>query len=133
MQHTVPKFIDVEDKVIGPLTLRQFAFLATGIGVFILLAYLVSVVLAFLIGLPILILSSAFAFYKPYGRSFSTYFSSILQFFIQPKFYLFKRVPQTPKIKRGIKPVSKKKRVAKKITQSRLKKLAWILDTGGKK
>ena len=133
MQYTVPKFIEVEDKVIGTLTLKQFAFLAAGISIFLLFAYLVSIVLAFLIGLPILILSGVFAFYKPYGRPFSTYFGSILQFFIQPKFYLFKRVPRAPKIKREIKRIPKMKAIPKKVTQSRLKDLAWLLDTGGKK
>lgn len=132
MQYTVPKFIEVEDKVIGPLTLKQFAFLAAGIGIFIFLAYLVSVALAFLLGLPILIICAAFAFYKPYGRPFSAYFTSISQFFIQPKFYLFKRTPQAPKIKKGAKP-SPPKEPLKIVSQSRLKDLAWTLDTGGKK
>lgn len=132
MQYTVPKFIEVEDKVIGPLTLKQFAFLAAGIGIFIFLAYLVSVVLAFLLGLPILILCGAFAFYKPYGRPFSAYFGSCLQFFLRPKFYLFKRIPRAPKIKKKTKPTPPKA-TQKIVSQSRLKNLAWILDTGSKK
>lgn len=133
MQYTVPKFIEVEDKVIGPLTLKQFALLATGIGIFIILAYLVSVALAFIVGLPILIFSIIFAFHKPYGRPFSAYFASILQFFVQPKFYLFRRIPQAPKVKvkAEIKPAPKA--APKIVTRSRLKDLAWTLDTGGRK
>lgn len=134
MQYTVPKFIEVEDKVIGPLTLKQFAFLATGIGIFVILAYMVSVVLAVLIGLPLLAIFGAFAFYKPYGRPFSAYFSSILQFFVQPRFYLFKRIPQALKSETKLKKKPAKKEPAqKKVALSKLRDLAWTLDIGGKK
>ena len=32
MMFSVPQFIDVEDKIIGPLTLKQFIYLAGGAG-----------------------------------------------------------------------------------------------------
>jgi hypothetical protein len=32
MRYQVPQFIDVEDKVIGPLTIKQFIYLAGGAG-----------------------------------------------------------------------------------------------------
>ncbi|MBP6904759.1 MAG: PrgI family protein, partial [Candidatus Pacebacteria bacterium] len=32
MQFKVPQFIDIEDKVFGPFTFRQFAYLAGGAG-----------------------------------------------------------------------------------------------------
>ena len=47
-QFTVPQFIDVEDKVIGPITVRQFIILLFG-GGFIFIAYRLSDFVLFLI------------------------------------------------------------------------------------
>ncbi|TSC61742.1 MAG: SsrA-binding protein, partial [Parcubacteria group bacterium Athens0416_74] len=32
MQFQVPQFIEVEDKIVGPLTFKQFVFIAGGLG-----------------------------------------------------------------------------------------------------
>ena len=37
MQFNVPQFIDIEDKIIGPLTLKQFLFLVAGAGLLFVL------------------------------------------------------------------------------------------------
>ena len=40
---TVPQFIDVEDKIIGPITTRQFIICLVGLGLLVLAAYLLAI------------------------------------------------------------------------------------------
>jgi len=62
MQFQVPQFIEVEDKIFGPLTFKQFVYMAGGAG----LAYLLWRVLPFLLAAPLIMgaigLGAALAF-----------------------------------------------------------------------
>jgi hypothetical protein len=90
MQFSVPQFIEFESKIVGPLSLRQFAFIA--------IPALVSFVLFFVVILPIwiviaIVLMSAgvsFAFIKVAGRPLYAVFLYALKFFWQPKILLWK-------------------------------------------
>jgi hypothetical protein len=79
MQFSVPQFTDVEDRIIGPLTIKQFGIVFAA-GAFIFLLYsatksiLVLVFLCVVIGIPAL----ALAFAKVNGRPL---YNSILVFF----------------------------------------------------
>jgi hypothetical protein len=91
MQFPVPQFTDVEDKIIGPLTLKQFGvvFLA---GILIFLIYtasgkslLVSAFAVMIIGLPAL----GVAFGKINGRPVYDSFGFVLRFLTSPKILIF--------------------------------------------
>jgi hypothetical protein len=91
MQFPVPQFTDVEDKIIGPLTLKQFGvvFLA---GILIFLIYtasgkslLVSAFAVMIIGLPAL----GVAFGKINGRPVYESFGFVLRFLTSPKILIF--------------------------------------------
>lgn len=91
MQFPVPQFTDVEDKIIGPLTLKQFGvvFLA---GILIFLIYtasgkslLVSAFAIMIIGLPAL----GVAFGKINGRPVYESFGFVLRFLTSPKILIF--------------------------------------------
>ena len=49
-QFVVPQFIDVEDKIIGPFTIRQFVYLAGGGG----LSFIIYTYVPFIVALPII-------------------------------------------------------------------------------
>ena len=67
-QFVVPQFIDVEDKVIGPITVRQFIILLAGGGL-IVIAYKLSDFALFLLQFVIFsFLTVAVAFIKINGR-----------------------------------------------------------------
>lgn len=126
MQFQVPQ-IDVEDKIFGPLTLKQFLYLATG-GVIIFVA-LMFFELAFviLIGIPIAAVSAAFAFLKYNGRPLPRIILSMLTFSASPHTFIWKKSAKpTPKAKE--KRTTQEPTYIPKLTESKLKELAWSLD-----
>lgn len=90
MQFPVPQFTDVEDKIIGPLTLKQFG-IVFGAGVVVFLGYsagkslTVLIILSVIFGLPAVIV----ALYKHNGRPLYSSFGQILRFFISSRYLTF--------------------------------------------
>ncbi len=90
MQFPVPQFTEVEDKIIGPLTLKQFGIIFGG-GVIVFLAYsstksvVVLIFFAVVVGLPAL----AVAFGKINGRPMYNAFAYLSKFISSPKIYVF--------------------------------------------
>jgi hypothetical protein len=84
-QFTVPQFIDVEPKIIGPITTRQFLiFLAAGLMIF--LTYKLFDFTAFvLISVLIFAIAGTFAFLKINGRPFHFFVLSLIQTVKKPK------------------------------------------------
>ena len=96
MQYQVPQFIDVEDKIVGPLTLRQFLYLAAGFlisfSAFFVLKFFVWLLLALIVGSCAI----AFAFVKYNGRSFFTLIKSVFNYFWRPRLYVRKESSVLP-------------------------------------
>ncbi|MDR3642095.1 MAG: PrgI family protein [Candidatus Doudnabacteria bacterium] len=90
MQFPVPQFTDVEDKIIGPLTIKQFGILFGG-GVLVFLGYsttksiIVLVIMCLLIGIPVL----GLAFAKINGRPLYNTISYFTKFMLSPKVMVF--------------------------------------------
>lgn len=90
MQFKVPQFIDIEDKVIGPLTLKQFLFFLAGLGILGIVWYLFKFAAFLIIAIPVVGLSIALAFYKYNERPLITILSSAMAYFLKPKLYIWK-------------------------------------------
>ena len=86
MQHKVPQFIEVEDKIFGPFTLKQFSYLAGGFGLSIILwrTFSESSWLLFILA-PIVGLTLALTFMKPNGKPFIFLLQNAVSFVIRPK------------------------------------------------
>ncbi|MDO8260800.1 MAG: PrgI family protein, partial [Candidatus Magasanikbacteria bacterium] len=83
-QFTVPQFIDVEDKIIGPITVRQFIIMLTGF-VFIGIGYkLFDFSLFLVVGILIFGVSGIFAFLKINGMPFHFFILNFVQTFKKP-------------------------------------------------
>ena len=91
MQYSVPQFVDVEDKVIGPLTIKQFLWMLGGSGTSLVLWFVLPKVLAVIVIIPLILLSAAFAFYKVNGNPFYIYVANLFSFAIKPKTRVWKR------------------------------------------
>ena len=112
MQFPVPQFTDVEDKIIGPLTIKQFGIIF-GAGVVIFLAFsasksvLVLIFFFLLVGLPAL----ALAFAKLNGRPIYNMIGYLVSFVASPKVLVFHKegsaVAEAP-VKAADKPALKK-------------------------
>ncbi len=90
MQFPVPQFTEVEDKIIGPLTIKQFGIIfAAGIVIFLgfsaTKSILVAVFLFVLFGLPAL----GMAFVQINGRPVYNSIGNFIKFFTSPKILIF--------------------------------------------
>lgn len=91
MQFSVPQFIDIEDKIFGPLTLKQFIYILGGIGLSFVLYKLLPLYIAFFIIIPVFGLTFMLAFKPIHGRPFVVVLESALRFTIGSKLYLWKK------------------------------------------
>ena len=132
MRFQVPQFIEVEDKVIGPLTIKQFIFLAGGAGISFLVYVLAGNII--ISAIPIILIMGAsgmLAFYKVHKRPFINVVESAFKYFFGPKLYIWKRedkpIQQNEEsIERDMKNYSSV--MVPKISDSKLKDLTWSLD-----
>ena len=90
MQFSVPQFIDVEDKIIGPFTLKQFGFIFGGglilVGLF---RFIGLSPIFFILGLPIAIATLFAAFGSFNGKRVYDAFPIFLRFVNSPKRMIF--------------------------------------------
>ncbi len=128
MRYQVPQFIEVEDKIFGPLTLKQFVYLAGGGGLclafFTLLPFFVFVILA----IPVMGLSLALAFYRVNDRPFITAIEHAFGFYTNSKLYLWKQRPPELVQKQAAATAQTSLVAVPKLSESRLKDLAWSLN-----
>lgn len=130
MQFQVPQFIEVEDKIFGPLTFKQFIYIAGGAGA----AYLLWRVLPIFIAAPLILsiggLAAALAFFQYNGRPFILAIEHAFFYFIKSKLYLWSN-ENKPKKKAAATtaPVASVTDVyVPKLSESKLHELAWSLD-----
>ena len=127
MRFEVPQFIDVEDKIFGPFTFKQFLYLAGGAGIIYVLWTLLPVFIAILLILPVAALALALTFYKVNGKPFIQVIESYIKFNAQNKLYLWKKNERkkqhSPVVETPVNPET-----APRLSGSRLKDIAWSLD-----
>ncbi|HVY36037.1 MAG TPA: PrgI family protein [Candidatus Paceibacterota bacterium] len=128
MQFKVPQFIDVEDKVIGPLTFKQFAYLAGGGGLVYLAFRLLPTLVAFPVAAAFAALALALAFFKYNEKPFSYLLESFVRFHLRSRLYLWHKQPHI-KEKEPAEKVEKRSFFDRSaLTESKLKTLSWSLD-----
>lgn len=130
MQFQVPQFIEVEDKIFGPFTFKQFLYFAGGGGLsFILWRYLPLIASAPLIA-GILGLTAAFALGQWNGRPFILGIEHGFYYLIGSKLYLWSHERKQKKTKTDIEKQLSPQQTTyiPKLSESRLHKLAWSLD-----
>lgn len=132
MQFSVPQFIDIEDTIVGPLTIKQAGYLGLGGVVIFMSTILLDTVWAALVSVPFLLICIALAFYKPNGRPLVVYVEKFFIYGSRPKVYAWRREPDGFMIKRAIKRETVKDVKSaeyKIVSRNRLQELAWVLDT----
>jgi len=130
MQFQIPQFIEVEDRIFGPLTFRQFVYLAGGAGA----AYLLWRVLPLFIAAPLIAavvgLASALAFFQYNGRPFILALEHGFSYLLHPKLYLWnnERKRTAARALTSGAPPGKAAVYIPKLSDSKLHELAWSLD-----
>ena len=127
MQYQVPQFVEIEDKIFGPLTLKQFIYLAGGGGVCLMFFTLVPLFFAILFSAPFVVLSLMLAFYTVNGRPFLVAVEHAFTYFLSSKLYLWKQ--RAPEAQVAATPEAPREAPAvPQMTESRLRDLAWSLN-----
>ena len=130
MQFQVPQFIEVEDKIFGPLTIKQFLYLAGGAGACVAIFIYVPIkFFAVLIIIPVAAFALALAFYKMNNKPFVDTVQSAFYYFFGDKLYLWKKAEKKP-VQQLADQIEKAKSLVSvpKMAGSKLKDLTWSLD-----
>ena len=91
MRFEVPQFIDVEDKIIGPLTWRQFLYLGGGVGMAVVIFLTTNLIVFVLVGLPIGALAVALAFFPINNRPFSYFLEAMFNYITRQRLYFWRK------------------------------------------
>ncbi len=125
----VPQFINMEAKIIGPLTLRQFLFIAAGGGLIFGLSFILQTGLWIIVSLFIAALSIALAFVKINEQPLYKVIMNAFKFYINPRLYTWKRQPKNKELIKPEKPVVEKPKIQqKRLTSEELQKIAEELE-----
>lgn len=136
MEYQVPQFIEVEDKIVGPLTLKQFIYVAGAGGLCVIFFVYLPTIIAFLLSAPIVGFAVALAFYKVNGKPFIEILEAGFSYYTGDKLFLWKRgdpKAAAPAVTPSAPPLAE--RGAARLTRGKLSELAWSLDVkqgGGK-
>jgi len=127
MRFQVPQFIDIEDKIIGPFTLKQFVYLAGGAGLcYIIYAFLTIYISIFLIP-AVAGLSLALAFYKVNNKPFIDFLEAAFLYYTKQNLYIWKKEEKKPVAKEATSQAPNQVFVPR-LSDSKLKELSWSLD-----
>lgn len=133
MQYKVPQKIDLEDKIIGPLTLVQFMYLMAG-GMIFYIAMNISTATLILIGLPVAVLALALAFLKIQDQPFSRFLLAMIMYVVRPKERFWQKDLAREQFSSEVSTFKKEEKKeekfeARKVEKSQLEELARALDT----
>ncbi|MEK9181318.1 MAG: PrgI family protein [Patescibacteria group bacterium] len=130
-QFSVPQFTEVEDKIIGPLTLKQFIIMLIGAAVIFVFYRAIPGFFFILPSIPVAGLTLVTAFYKYNERPLEELALGAVGYLTDPKVYIFDKQAWHPTAKKK----DKKKVVIEAPSvlspeerESRLQKLTYVLE-----
>ena len=94
MRFQVPQFVDIEDKIIGPLTIKQFGMYGIAGMVILVLYALVDIALLITLAIPIVAVAVLFAHFRFAGQSFTSVFTHGVGYFLSTRLYIWRRGPK---------------------------------------
>ncbi len=137
MRFVVPQFIDVEDKIIGPLSVRQFLITLATIGFIYLWWKVLSFFPFILAALLTIAVGATLAFVKVNGQAFHYFLLNIAHDARRPRLRVWNSRDLLRDQQIGVVHAQKQKKAENvdnrkiPLSTSRLAKLALVVDTGG--
>lgn len=136
MQFKVPQFLEIEDKIFGPFTFREFVYLAGGAGMCFVIYKLLGLVWG---ALPILLVggfAGMLTFYRPNNKPFLDMLEAGFKYGFQSKLYIWKRrqiktsnkIKDASSIESGQNNNTIVRDTGMKLGGNKLRDLAWSLD-----
>jgi len=90
MKFQVPQFIETEEKIFGPFTLKQFIFIAIGGAILFLLFFAVPPGVFIVLAIPIGIIFVGLALVKIQEMPLYLYLFNFVTYLTNPKKYIYK-------------------------------------------
>jgi len=125
MQFQVPQFIETEDKIVGPMTLRQFLYIGATAGLVFLLFFIVELWLWFVLTLIMAAVGVALAFAKVNGKSFLEIASSAVKFYWRPQTYVWKPKKEGRPTESSVQPQTRSSFSLESLAQGLALKTTW--------
>ena len=124
----MPRFLDIEDKVIGPLGFKQFIYLIGGAGLaYVAYSYLGwtwgFIFIAFFMGLGV-----SLAFWKPNNRPAIIMFLAFIKHYTKSRMYVWQRPTKAERIKKEDKVNETVESNHKDFDRAKIEALSWSLD-----
>lgn len=137
MQFQVPQFIEIEDKIFGQLTFKQFLYLLGGAGfsyiIWSITRQFVGSLIAIVFTIPVLAFFGALAFYKIHPKEpFVKTVENGFKYFLGKKLYVWRKVEK--KAEKGTRTSdtlgqnTAMDEFVPRLTNSKLKEISWGLD-----
>lgn len=134
MQFKVPQFLEIEDKIFGPFTFKEFVYLAGGAGLCFILYKLLGLVLGSVPILAVAGFSLALTFYRPNDKPFLNMIEAGFNYFTKDKLYIWKRRTNKASGNRQTEQDAEEENKRKllenrsRLSGNKLRDLAWSLD-----
>lgn len=132
-QVVVPQFLDVEDKIIGPVTVRQFLEMVVG-GLIEVVMYRFLTFPTFVVfGLAFWGLVLIVAFLRVNGQPFHLFMLNFVQTLKNPKLKIWRKIgalytTEEEKAKTEVRPTALRR---PPVAVSKISEIALVVDTGG--
>lgn len=134
-QYTVPQFIEVEDKILGPLSVRQFLILLIGVLSDVALWKMMRLIPFLLVGIPLFSVAVVFTFAKVNGMPFHYFVLNLIQTLRKPKLRVWDKRLNDTEVRAGmiapppLPPPHTPRKAAP--SSSHLQELTLLVNTGG--
>lgn len=129
MEYQVPQFIEVEDKIVGPLTLKQFIYVAGSAGLCIVFFVYLPLIAAIILSIPVVASGVALSFYKMNGKPFIEILEAGFNYYTGAKLFLWKhQEPKAPTAAEKVPVATSTAPATARLTRGKLSDLVWSLD-----
>lgn len=133
-QFMVPQFIDVEDKIFGPITTRQFVIILVGGTLIFVLYKLLRFWLFTIVGLATLAATGTLAFFRVNGMPFHFFLLNLIQTMRRPRLKVWDKTLTPAELRELLRsvPIAPPPPPPKEpLTATKLQELSLIMNTGG--
>ncbi len=129
MRFQTPQFIEIEDKIFGPLTLKQFIYLAGGAGLAFIWFRFLPLILSVWLIIPTISLAVALAFYKINNKPFIYILEAAFRYVLNKKLYIWRKELPAQNTREPIQkePDVTAELMMPRLSESKLKDMAWSL------
>lgn len=131
----VPQFIDIEDRIVGPITVRQFILMLIPLLMGAIFYKIFDFSLFLLLTIPMIIVFSLLAFFKVNGMPLHFFLLNLLQSLRRPVLRVWDKTLNDEELKRRLKvesapaPLLLSRKAP--LSRSRLHELTLVVNTGG--